>query len=71
LIALASWAKEPVQVRLTVDARKLGFDATNARWIAPAIPGFQDANAFLPGDAISVAPGRGWLLLIEGSEKTK
>ena len=64
LIALASWAKDPVEVRLTIDWKKLGLDPKKARLSAPAIDKFQDAAEFKPGDAIRVEPGKGWLLLL-------
>jgi hypothetical protein len=64
LIALASWAKEPVDVRLTIDWKKLGLDPKTAVLRAPAIDKFQEAAAFRPGDPIRVDPGKGWLLLL-------
>ncbi len=32
---------------------------------APEIKGFQEAATFAPGNAIPVAPGKGWLLIVE------
>jgi hypothetical protein len=34
---------------------------------APAIAGFQEEAAFAAGDAIPIAPGKGWLLVLEES----
>ncbi|MFE0177302.1 glycoside hydrolase domain-containing protein [Streptomyces sp. NPDC059002] len=54
--ALASWAKEPVDVVLT---------AAGGRPVAayaPAIEGFQPERRFAAGEPVPVAPGRGWLL---------
>ena len=65
LISLASWAKGPTQVRLALDPAKLGFALENARFSAPAIPGFQGAATFKLRDPIPVDPGRGWLLLLK------
>jgi hypothetical protein len=62
LIALASWAPEPAECRLAIDWRALGLDPSAARLRAPAIPDFQAARDFAPGEPIPVAPGRGWLL---------
>jgi hypothetical protein len=62
LIALASWAKDPVEVRLAIDWKKLGLDPKKAVLSAPAIDKFQDAAEFNPGDAIRVEPGKGLLL---------
>jgi hypothetical protein len=63
LISIASWAKDPVAVRLGIDWRRLGIDPAKAKLTAPAIESFQDAAVFKPGDAISVMPGKGWLLV--------
>ena len=54
-----SWAKEPVDVRLTIDWKKLGLDPKTAVLSAPAIDKFQDAAEFKPGDPIRVEPGKG------------
>jgi len=64
LIAVASWAKGPVDIRLAVDWKKLGIDPRTAVLTAPAIDKFQDAAEFGPGDAIHIEPGRGWLLIL-------
>jgi hypothetical protein len=64
LIAIASWAKETVRVNLAIDWKALGLDPATARLTAPDAPGFQHAATFAPGDAISVEPGRGWLLVV-------
>ena len=64
LIALASWAKDPVDIRLAVDWKALGLDPKTAVLRAPAIDGFQPAAEFRPGDAVRVDPGKGWLLVL-------
>lgn len=64
LLALASWAKEPVQCRIEVDWDRLGMDREKARFRAPRIEAFQEEAIFLPTDAIPVDPARGWLLLL-------
>ena len=64
LIALASWAEQPVDVRLAIDWKKLGLDPKKATLLAPAIDKFQDAAQFKPGDPIRVEPGKGWLLIL-------
>lgn len=63
LISIASWAKNPVTVRLDIDWKQLGINPAKAQLTAPAIESFQDAAVFKPGDAISVMPGKGWLLV--------
>jgi len=66
LVALASWAPEPVSCRLRCNWRKLGLKARDAHLTAPAIPGFQDAAEFASAGTIPVALGRGWLLELHG-----
>jgi len=64
LIALASWSKDPVDVRLAIDWKSLGLDPKRAVLRAPAIEKFQPAAEFRSGDAIRVEPAKGWLLVI-------
>jgi hypothetical protein len=65
LVAVASWAKEPVDCRLAIDFKSLGLDPAKAVLRAPAIPGIQDEAMFKPGEPIPVPPGRGWMLIVE------
>jgi hypothetical protein len=62
LLAIASWAPDTVNVSLNVDWKALGLDSTRVTITAPAIDSFQVARTFKPGEPISVAPARGWLL---------
>jgi hypothetical protein len=52
-------------VPLRIDWAGLGLDPAQAHLYAPRIAGFQGEAIFEPGDAIPVAPGRGWLLLLD------
>ncbi len=61
VIALASWAPEPVEARLAVDWSALGLEP--GRFLAPAVAGYQPEARFGADDAIPVEPGRGWLLV--------
>ncbi|MFA5203254.1 MAG: glycoside hydrolase domain-containing protein [Lentisphaeria bacterium] len=65
LVALASWAPEPVACRLAIDWETLGLAAGDTVLCAPFLPEFQPAAGFLPDAAIPVEPGRGWLLVVE------
>ena len=65
MVALASWARDTVDVTPAIDWRALGIDSATARIRAPAIENFQAAATFRPGEAIRVPPGKGWLLVIE------
>jgi hypothetical protein len=69
LIALASWANEPVRVRLKMDCRRLGLNPKKARLCAPRIEHFQEAATFRLDQSILVPPGRGWTLT-SGAEET-
>ena len=62
LIAVASWAKDTVNVQLTLDWKRLGVTQAAAVLVAHPIDKFQEAATFRPGEPIPVAPGKGWLL---------
>jgi len=65
MIAVASWAKDAVDVRLTMDWKALGLDPAKVRISAPAISGFQDARAFDTAGPLRIEPGKGWLLVLQ------
>ncbi|TCV97469.1 hypothetical protein EC912_101481 [Luteibacter rhizovicinus] len=65
MIAIASWAKTPVEVHLSIDWKALGIDGGKATFVAPAIDKFQAGREWRPGDAIEVAPGKGWLIVVK------
>lgn len=70
LVAIASWAPSAVRVPLAIDWKALGLDSTRVRITAPGIDSFQPARKFKRGEAIPIAPGKGWLLEIrEGAGK--
>jgi len=65
MIALATWAKERVDVTLAIDWAALGIDPTTAMLSAPAIDGFQEARRFKPGEPVPIEPGKGWVLRVQ------
>ena len=65
VVALASWAKETVNITPQVDWKRLGLDPAKTVIRAVAIDKFQPAATFAPGQPIPVEPGRGWLLRFE------
>jgi hypothetical protein len=65
LIAVGSWAKERVDVRLAVDLRRLGIDPQRARFRMPAVEAFQEGRDFRGDPVVPVDPGRGFLLIVE------
>ena len=64
MVALASWARDTVDVTPAIDWRALGIDSATARIRAPAIENFQPARTFRPGEPIAVPPGKGWVLVV-------
>jgi hypothetical protein len=65
LIALACWAKDAVRCRLEIKWQRLNLDPKRVRLRAPAIDYFQASQQFSTGEEINVAPGKGWLLIVE------
>lgn len=70
LIALASWAPEPVDCRLDLDWPQLGLESQKAHFYAPALEGIQMPALFKPADAIPVLPARGWMLIVDTEPHT-
>ncbi|MEN3001904.1 MAG: glycoside hydrolase domain-containing protein [Armatimonadota bacterium] len=68
LIALASWAKEEVQVRLQIDWQALGLRAERCRLFAPPMPHIQPPAEFAPDQPIPVSVGKGWMLILAEGE---
>lgn len=65
LVSIASWAPQAVNVKLRIDWNALGLSPHKVTLRAPAVEGFQPAATFAPDQAIPVAPGKGWLLILE------
>lgn len=65
LVAVASWAPGPVELRLAVDWKALGLDPARASFRAPAAANLQPAMEFGSESPIPIPAGRGWLLIAE------
>lgn len=65
LVAIASWAKDNVDIKLVIDWKALGIDKDKAIITAPEIKDFQPAATFKDGADIKVSAGKGWLLIIQ------
>jgi hypothetical protein len=65
LVAIASWAGSPADIRLRIDWQRLGIDPAKAVIFAPNARGFQKFMKWDTGAPISVAPGKGWLVFID------
>ncbi len=68
MVAVASWAKNTVKCRLSIDWKTIGLNPNKTRLTAPAIKDFQPAATFKPTGEIPIEPGKGWLIIIEKSE---
>jgi hypothetical protein len=69
LLALASWATQPVMVTPEISWKELGLDAAKASLYAPPIAGVQSETQWKPGEAIEVMPGRGWFLVLDEQKR--
>ena len=65
LVALASWAKEPVNATLDIDWAALGLDPKQAVIEAPSVEGLQESRMFSQSEPMPVEPGRGWLIVLK------
>lgn len=68
LVSIASWAKEPVEVKLSVDLERIGLLPGAVSIEAPAIERFQPGKKFSLTDTVHVEPGKGWLLILDGEK---
>lgn len=67
LLAIASWAKEPVSVQLVGDWKSLGFAPHTVTLRAPEIAGLQQERILSLNEPLTLEPGKGMLLIV--SEK--
>jgi len=65
LLCIASWARQPVNCTLEIDWKALGLDPAKAKLHAPAIAGVQSEKVLDPAQPLPVAPGKGWMLIID------
>lgn len=65
LVALASWEKQPVDCRLSIDFESLGLDAKDVRMYAPAVEGLQAEESMTLGGTFNVAPGGGRFIILD------
>ncbi|MBJ6368598.1 glycoside hydrolase domain-containing protein [Snuella sedimenti] len=65
LVAIASWAKEPVSVKLNIDWDAVGLTKSQVKMIAPKIENYQPEQLFSVDDDLTIDPTKGWLLVVE------
>ena len=66
MFAIASFAPSAVNVTLSIDWERLGFEEAASVLSAPAVAGFQAARVFQPNDKVTVLPSQGILLVVTG-----
>lgn len=65
LIAVASWNASSANVTLNVSLSKIGLSANALKVSIPSIAGYQASTPFQLNSALTVAPQKGWLVLLE------
>jgi hypothetical protein len=65
LVAVASWAPEPVTVQLVPDWPRLGWDPAQVRLTLPAVADMQQARPMQLADGLKVEPRGGALLWLD------
>jgi len=64
LIALASWANDTVDVKLSIDWKALKINPDKSQIWAPEIKDFQPLFSIKPDEIITVPKGKGFLLIL-------
>ena len=64
MVAIASWATNDKDIKLSIDWKSLQINPAKATITAPAIKNFQPARSFSLDDKLPVENGKGWLLII-------
>jgi len=70
LICVASWARREVECALKIDWEALGFDPAKAKFYAPEIQGLQAEDLFQSDEPLPIAPGKGWMLILDERPRT-
>jgi hypothetical protein len=71
LAALASWARDDVDIRLSIDWKLLGLHPAKAILTAPEVRDLQPSARFKPEDPIPIQKGKGWLLILEPATEVR
>lgn len=65
MVAIASWAPETVTIMPEVDWAALGLDPDRTTVVAPEITGLQDVRSLRMSDGLTIAPGKGIILVLQ------
>ncbi len=71
LVAIASWADQPVHVKLSIDWSQLALAPERARAFAPEISGLQSAGDFDVRQTLEIAPKSGYVFVVRDSGEQK
>ncbi len=64
-IAVASWAKEPVTIKLELDWKAVGLNPANVHASIPEIATFQQGSTSVSLDAMTIEPNKGFIVVLE------
>jgi hypothetical protein len=64
LVAIGSWADQPVEIQLAIDWKALGLEPDRVKITAPEVERMQAARTFTVGEPIPVEPKKGWVLVV-------
>lgn len=70
LVCVASWASQTVDCPLEINWRALGLDPAKAKLYAPEIRGLQVEDLFESDEPLPIAPGKGWMLILDQKPRT-
>ncbi|WP_215222735.1 glycoside hydrolase domain-containing protein [Echinicola shivajiensis] len=65
LIAVASWAEDPVNVKLDIDWKTLGIGSRGKRLKMPGIEMFQEGKELNLEESFLITPKKGFLIIVE------
>ena len=64
-VAVASWAKEPVKVKLEIDWKALGIEPGKGKLLRPECASLQAEAELAPAAEIALDPNKGCFLIAE------
>jgi hypothetical protein len=65
MIAVASWDKQPRDVRLIIDWERLGIEKSECTITIPYIKGFQEEMILKPDEPVNIKPSEGRIIIIK------
>lgn len=68
MIAIASWAEADVDVKLSIDWKRLGLDENNVTFSLPAVKNFQAGATFKSDQTLHVPKGKGNIIIMRANK---